>query len=158
MVALSPVDNSNLLGTVTDDPALAGNLGEIISSIIAPGSSVSLSTGTAKNITSIILSAGDWDVWGGVCFNHAATTTVNDVQVSIGSTSATIDPSAGRYAALPMFGLVPASYLTVSSICIPGFTLQITSGGTPTIYLVATADFAVSTMTAYGAIYARRRR
>jgi hypothetical protein len=51
-------------GTATNDDAAAGKLGEIISSNIVVGSAVSLTTNTPANITSLSLTAGDWDVWG----------------------------------------------------------------------------------------------
>lgn len=158
MVALSPVDNSNLPGTTTDDLALPGNLGEVISSVIATGSAVSLTTTVTADIASIVLTPGDWDVWGSVTFKHVATTTVDAVQASIGSTSATTDPTGGRYAAAPMFGLVPATYTALSVLSVPQFPLRVLTGTTTTLYLVAQATFGVSTMSVYGAIYARRRR
>lgn len=50
-------------GTTTNDNATAGNNGEFVQSFIASGSAVSLSTAnTAVNITSISLTAGDWDI------------------------------------------------------------------------------------------------
>jgi len=66
-----------LPGTTTNDNASAGNVGQYItSSVASPGTSVG-TTGSTVNITSILLTAGDWDVHGNVCFNLSGTTATN---------------------------------------------------------------------------------
>lgn len=147
-----------LPGINTADIANTGMVGELVSSVVVSGSAVALTTGVGANVTSIVLTAGDWDVWGSVSFSYGATTTVNDIQISFGSTSATIDPTPGRISVLPMFGLVPGSFTNITSFPLPSLPLQVPVGTTTTIYLVTLVDFGVSTMSAYGAIYARRRR
>ena len=51
----------NLVGVTSASNAAAGSVGEIISALVAVGSPVSLVNATAKNVTSISLTAGDWD-------------------------------------------------------------------------------------------------
>src|SRR2546421_430181 len=50
-------------GTTTNDNAVSGNLGEYISSTVARGAAVTgAANGTYKDLTSIVLTAGDWDI------------------------------------------------------------------------------------------------
>src|SRR5712664_1249621 len=63
-----------LLGTITNDAATAGNIGEYITSVInSPG--VTLSNNVASNVTSISLTAGDWDISGAVYFTLTGSST-----------------------------------------------------------------------------------
>ena len=133
--------------------ASAGAIGEVISSSIAVGSAVSLSTGVAKNITSVSLTAGDWDCGGSVITNPAgSTTTSNFIGGMSGSTNTLPTAPAGGYA---------ASGTAAAAGLVEGITLsrtQFNSSGSQTVYLVAQATFAVSTMSGYGQISCRRVR
>ena len=146
-----------LPATATNDSATAGNLGEEIESLVASGSALPLTTNTAANVTSVSLTAGDWEVWGTAQFSFAATTNVTDADASISLTSAMLDATADRYVAFPYTGagIVPGS----------GFPLTLKSGPirvslstTTTIYMVGRLQFSVSTATLWGAIVARRMR
>jgi hypothetical protein len=150
---------TGIVGTTTNDDAAAGSVGEVISSFVAVGSAVSLSSGTSKDITSISLTAGDWNVWGAVGTNPAGTTTTSIVNCGINTTSNTLatfpgsigSAGAGRSyssAALPAGGIAIAD--------IPPTVLKLS--GTTTVYLVANVTFAVSTCSGYGFIAARRMR
>src|SRR5262249_6297435 len=66
--------SSSIVGTTTNDDAPEGNIGELLSSFIASGSAVSLTTGVAANITSILITPGDWDVTANAYFSATATT------------------------------------------------------------------------------------
>ncbi|MDP2325295.1 MAG: hypothetical protein Q8N51_14890, partial [Gammaproteobacteria bacterium] len=74
--ALSRTGGIAIEGTNTNDAAAAGYIGELIGSTIASGSAVSLTTATNANVTSISLTAGDWDVWGAITYNHGGSTNV----------------------------------------------------------------------------------
>src|SRR5216684_1358028 len=96
-------------GTATNDNAAAGKVGEYISSTIATGSSVTLTTNTTANVTSISLTAGDWDVTGAVDFTFGATTSYTNLIGSVSSTSATIGGQDSKFdfetpAAVPTAG------------------------------------------------------
>lgn len=125
-----------------------------VSSNIASGSAVSLTTATTANVTSISLPAGDWLVSGNVAFTAAGTTTATSFTASINSTSATLptSPGAGAYAVDP-FSISAAGVTPV----IPTGTTRITLTATTTVYLLAQATFAISTMSAFGFIQAWRR-
>lgn len=152
--SLDFTSTAGLIGTTTNDNANAGSVGEYITSSILVGSKLSLSNSSFVNLTSISLTAGDWDVTATVAFEAGATTSSIFQQVSISLTSATITT----------LGSAPA---TVSKHYpnVGGFTLYDHCGpvrhslsGTTTIYLVVVSTFTVSTMDAYGFIGARRVR
>lgn len=145
---------SGVIGTTTNDNAAAGSVGEATSNVIGSGSAVSLTTATAANVTSLSLTAGDWDVWGNVSFIPAATTNVVQARGWISSTSATL-PDASLYAGVQnaAAGIVPANNF---GFCVP--QQRVSLSGTTTIYLSVTAAFTVDTLGACGGLYARRRR
>lgn len=142
-------------GTTTNDNAAAGQVGEYIESVIPTGSAVSLTTGTAANITSIALTAGDWDVDAIAYFGPAATTNTTSEVGWITTTSATLDSTAGRINAvtIPNAGITGGSG---HSIAIPAYRFSV--AGNTTIFLGAQSSFTVSTNVAYGRIAARRIR
>ena len=146
--------NGHMNGTATNDNAAAGEVGEYISSTVLVGSAVSLTAGTAANITSISLTAGDWDICGNVAFQPAGSTTQSANIAWISTTSATLPtiPNSGAYA---QFSVSVAAGLTV--VLNAGCMRQSLSA-TTTVFLSGLANFAVSTETAYGFIGARRSR
>lgn len=147
--------SSQVAGTSTNDDAGSGILGQYTESVIAQASATSLTTGTPKNITSISLGAGDWDVSGVVAFLPAATTSVTVYIAAINTTSATLPvAAAGGRAQHSSAAQVPGGAQDVLGIP----TVRLSLSGTTTVYLVGQANFTVSTMTAYGGIRARRMR
>lgn len=151
-------------GTNTNDNAAAGDIGEFISSNIASGSAVALTTGTQTNITSISVTAGDWDVEGLVGYSSAATTSITVVSSSISNVSATVPTGPNNTAPmggggmnfLRMAAFVPGT--TSNAFQLPTGAVRVSLSGTTTIYLVAFSNFTVSTLSAYGYIGARRAR
>lgn len=151
-------DAGNLPATATNDSASAGNLGQYIESVIGSGSAVSLTSTTPANLTSISLTAGDWDVDVVFVFTGNTTTTVTYLAGSISTTSATFDNTNGRrcadiYQGAAVFNSVPSSLATLN---IP--PLRLSLSGTTTVYAVAQALFAISTCTVFGILRARRVR
>lgn len=147
-----------VLGTTTNDDAASTIVGEYITSSVASGSAVSLTTGTAKTVTSISLTAGDWDVDGVVQFTGGASTTVSNVlQSSISTTNNTVN-SANLNFNVTYHGGATAFAGSGSRVSHRIGTARMSLNATTTVYLVAYADFAVSTCSAYGDIRARRVR
>lgn len=146
---------TTIYGTQTNNSPAPGYVGEVISSNIASGSAVSLVSGTSKNITSISLTAGDWDVWGTVCFTANALTTATVFEGGINTTTNTLPtaPGAGAYF---QESLSVGAGATEPCHAV-GVTQQLISSTTP-VYLVANSTFSVNTMNAYGFIAARRMR
>jgi hypothetical protein len=131
--------------------ATTGTVGEYVSSLVAIGSPQSLSNGTAANVTSISLTAGDWDVEGNVNFTET-TSTVTARTAGISSTSATL-PTDGSEAYCGVQSTVTSE---TNSIPLPRKRISIAS--TTTVYLVAKATFSAGTCGGFGAITARRVR
>lgn len=142
------------IGTVTNDSAAAGFLGEYVSSLVAVGSPQSMSTGTAMNVTSISLTPGDWDVQASVnIINTGSTVTGSpNVQTGISTTTATL-PTDGSECST---GILGVTLTNTDGISIPRKRISIAV--TTTAYLVAKASFSVGTFGSYGSINARRVR
>lgn len=142
---------TRITGTATNNNATAGDIGEVISGQLSSGAPTSLSNGTAKNVTSMSLTAGDWDVTGVVDYVLAGTTSTK-FQAGSSSTSAT-------FGAQDTSVNVPLILTTVTdtySQIIP--TTRFSLASTTTVYLVAQATFSAGTVDAYGTIRARRMR
>lgn len=158
------ISQPNIVGSTTNDAAAAGSVGELITASVVFGSAVSLTSGTIANITSISLTAGDWDVFGFAGFVGAAGTTVNKLVGGISTTSATLDQTPGRNATLTLFASGTAIFSNLASApATNGFEgsvcrARLSLAGTTTVYLVGGASFGVSTCSAYGFIGARRVR
>lgn len=154
VLASSPtLTTPNVVGTATNNNAAAGSVGELISATLVEGSAVSLTTATAANITSVNLTAGDWDVSGVVAFKFAGTTSYTILTGGTNSTSATIG-AIGTYANNVVAANVPGAVTAIKEAPITRYSLSATT----TVYLIAYAAFTVSTLQAYGFIRARRVR
>lgn len=147
-------------GTSTNDNAIAGDVGEYIQATVAVGSAVSITTATPVNITSIILTAGDWDLDGIIDFLPAASTSVTQFNASISVTTGTLSTQPGGSGVSPDATVVfnQAAAVPAALVAFPTATVRLTVSATTTVYLVAQATFTVSTMTGYGTIRARRMR
>lgn len=144
-----------ILGTATNDSASAGNIGEVISSNVVSGSAISITNNTPTNITSISLTAGEWDVYCYGGFIPAATTNITQYLASASTTSATLDvTTAFAWNQFSTAAEVPAGLVSV----FPAGPVRAQLSGSTTYFLVVRALFTVSTMTAYGGIRARRAR
>ena len=142
-------------GTNTNDNAVAGNIGEYVFSQVASGAAVVLSSGVAADITSIPLTAGDWDVWGNVASAPAGSSTTSVIRGWINTASATDpgQPNAGAYCLQQ--GAIAAG---LGQVLPTGATRISLGAGGGTVYLSTKITFATSTMGAYGFLGARRAR
>lgn len=151
-LTFSPTTNG-IIGTTTNDNALAGRVGEFISSTVLVGSAVNVLNNTATDITSISLSAGDWNVSGEIVTAPAGSATQR-IQGWTSTTSATqpIEPNNGG-----MFGIgSPLPSGAGSQTCMG--PMRISLPGTTIVYLSVSITFTGGTMSAYGFIGARRVR
>lgn len=146
-VTFSPT-TGGIVGTTTNDNAVAGKVGELISSVIAIGSALSLTTATNLDVTSISLTAGDWTVWGNVNFNFSVGG--QSIFCWANTTSVTAPDTS------LITGLRIAFSGGSSGVNIP--TRRFSLSATTTLYLTAQAGFSSGTATACGGIYARRAR
>lgn len=145
--------NAVIAGVADNSLASAAQVGEEIASTIAVGSAVSLTSATAKTVTSISLTAGDWQIDGTVDYHPGTLTTASYLCSGSSTTTDALDAqdtfAADPFAVAAGLGIDPA---------IPIPLRRVHLATTTTIYLVAKAAFATSTMTAYGTIHARRVR
>lgn len=137
-------------GTTAGTNVAAGYLGELISSVIASGSAVSILSATPKNLTSISLTAGDWDVNGNILFQQG-TVTIQNALVWISLTSATT-PDSSLYNGFTTTTSQMASY----GCNAPYFRVSVSA--TTTVYLSGFVVLAAGTCVMQGGIYARRVR
>lgn len=145
---LSNVAGNPIHGTNTNNNAAAGFTGEYVESVINSGASVALVSATPKTVTSISLTAGDWDLSGLVGYLNGGTQTL-----AFQSSSLTTNTQSGNETARSRLG-----YTTVDPanlVNIPTFRYSLAA--TTTIFLIAEANFTV-TCSAFGRISARRVR
>lgn len=149
-VAFNPT-TGGVVGTTTNDNASAGYVGEFVSSVIPAASAITLTNDTNVDVTSISLTAGDWDVWGNVTMVSKGTA-ANALFVWVSSTSATV-PDASLYGGISM--IAAGSLENGTAFSAP--QLRFSLSGTTTIYLTAYKG-GTDNGTACGGIYARRAR
>lgn len=147
--------NGHMNGTATNDSAAAGEVGEIISATVLIGSAVAQVSGSPANLTSISLTAGDWDVSGGVNFNPAATTSITRFGGCVETTTGAFSSDPANCYILHGAAFVPGASAVFGG---PTPTRRISISGTTTIYLTTVSVFTTSTLGAYGTIRARRVR
>jgi hypothetical protein len=140
-------------GTTTSDSANAGNIGEEIVNYIGLGTGPSLTTATPANVTSITLTAGDWDVTGHAVLEYTSATQSGDGTASLSQVSATLNTGY-----IDSFSPIRLTTTTCkNSIELP--PRRVTILVTPVIYyLVAQATFSAGTCKVSGYIRARRMR
>jgi len=141
-------------GVTDGSDAASGQVGEYISAMVAAVSPVSLTNATPTNITSVALTAGDWDVRGLVVFRASAGTIATYIADWISAVSATVPPRPNDGAMAELAISFPAG-VTQS---MPTGTARVSVGAPITVYLSCYTQFSVSTMGAYGFLGARRCR
>lgn len=147
------------IGTSTNDSAAAGEIGELITATVASGAAVALTSPTAKNVTSVSLTAGDWDVSGAVSFTLAgATCTLAQAGISAATNALPTQAGGSGIGTDPLVGgsFLSTALTGVQNLAIP--PVRVTLAATTTIYLVAQTTFSLGTSAAYGTIRARRIR
>jgi hypothetical protein len=132
-------------------PVVDGAIGAYVAGGIASAAAVSLTTATPANVTSISLTAGDWDVYGTVDYTPGATTSISILQQGISTTTGAF-AEADTYTMQSMAAEVPGA----NQIANPTPVVRLNLTATTTVYLVTSATFTLSTLAAYGRIRARR--
>jgi len=146
----SPVGPLVLTGVTDGSNALAGTVGEFVYSAVVASAS-GLTSGTPTNVTSISLTAGDWDVQGAISFNQNTGTSATYAIGSVTTTSAT-NPG------LTYETFIAVTELTASAFSCPVPSLRVNVTTTTTVYLVGQCNFSGGTIGAGGFIRARRVR
>jgi hypothetical protein len=138
-------------GTTTNDSAAAGYIGEYIESVIDTAQNFPTST-QYGDLTSISLTAGDWDVTETfrASLNSA---TCTDVSCGISVTSG--NSTTGLVAGSNLFLMAPPSSAYGSNM---GFTYRVSLASTTTVYFKIMASYSLGNPQARGRISARRVR
>ena len=145
---------SQIPGTVTNDAATTGNLGEdVISSVVPCTTNTGLTTATPSNITSVALTAGDWDVRAVVGYDPAGTTVFAGLTGGISLTSGNGFPAQGA------IGRIDSNFSSTGVVEDIGVgPIRVSLSTAVSVYLNETAYFSVSTAGKCGQIEARRVR
>lgn len=155
-IATSPVAGlSGIVGVADASSSSASYVGEVIRSNVPAtgGSPVTVATATFVDITSITLTAGDWQIYGSIGFNGTITgtqvgaffaTASGNVSTGIDLSENTIEQSVPPTAASDIILAMP--------------TFRVNNNGSVTYYLKAFSLYTVGTLKAYGTISARRMR
>ena len=131
-------------GTTTNDNATAGQVGEYIEN---SASGIAITTGVAKTVTSITLSAGDWDVFGTCGYAFAGTPS------TVFGGASLVDNTLG--ALNTIYACTTNASAGTQAFTIPSLRFSLSSS--TVVYLVVNSGF-TSTATASGRISARRVR
>jgi hypothetical protein len=141
---ITPSQTAGIVGTTTNNDVNAGSVGEFIDSA---ATNVTVGT-TATNLTSISLTAGDWDVSGIVQFYGGGTVTY--VTGAINTTSASLTGTV-----IGKSQIIAATYSVggIGAATLP--SLRFILASTTTIYLIGVLS---ASQQCYGYISARRVR
>jgi hypothetical protein len=141
-----------IVGTTTNDNALAGQVGEYQGVQRLSTNGVTLTSGVDASLTSLVLTAGDWDVWGSVGF----TLTNNNVSVlgawinPTGTVAPSIDQMGGN-AYEPIGNNNPRAVVPITP-------MRVSIAALTTVTLGTTTIFNSGTHVAWGKLMARRAR
>ncbi|PWT71916.1 MAG: hypothetical protein C5B60_10305 [Chloroflexi bacterium] len=139
------------LAVVDGTTAATGLVGEVQRATVLVGSAVSLTTGVAKDVTALPLTAGHWTCYGMVATNPGGTTTISVVKAGISTNANSINDVPPTSVAQ-----IQGSLATGQPTTLPLNTMTIDTTTSPTLHLVALSAFAVSTQAAYGFIECQR--
>lgn len=149
-MSISSAQAVNIKGTATNDAAAASYVGEYISSVA--GATNYPSNGTFGDLTSISLTAGDWDVSATVAsILNAATAT--SVIMGISSTSG--NSSTGLVSGDNQANNLPPVAASLTYHCIPSYRMSLAS--TTTVYLKFYSDYSAGQIKANGGRLSARR-
>lgn len=151
------IRSSSILGTITNDSAAAGVVGEYFFASVALASAISATNSASLGITSIDLTAGDWDVTGIVGVTTAATTTTTLFRGKVATTVSAISPNDVGSFSIQLDGVI-LNTPTNGAISSPTAVTRMSLSSTTTVYLVGNISFAVSTANLFGQLSARRVR
>lgn len=137
-----------IVGTTSNNDAASGYVGEFISQNVLVAGAIGILNNTTTDLTSIDLTAGDWDVYANITWLFTGNS--DFVAAWTSSSSATVPDFS-----LISYNIDGASGSKVSAIApYKRFSLNTTT----TIYITGLVQFSTGTCTMCGNIYARRVR
>jgi len=153
--AIFSTSGKGILGTTTNNNADTGVVGEYVASNVG-NTAVTLATGVTADLTSISLTAGDWDVQGNVAFDTAATANLTYWYAGVSTVSATFQ--GGYYQLTNMASPTGGVVFGANAFSLPSPVARISLSATTTVYLITNVGFTVAAVKAGGMIKARRVR
>jgi hypothetical protein len=120
-------------------------------------SRVLLTSNSTINVTGISLTAGDWDVHGGVIYTAGGATVVVELSDSISVNSATLASTTPEFYNDLYYG-TGITLANNGNITVPLVGGRLSLAATTTYFLPAFSTFSASTLSAWGKIWARRAR
>lgn len=147
---------NGIIGFTDGSSAPAGSVGEIISSQILFSNAQALTSNTILALTTIPLTAGEWDIYGLAGYTGGATTLVKHMHAWTSSTTGSA-PNSALITSVSL-GTVGVAIFAQGfySMAIKLNTLQLNT--TTTTYLNVRSTFTTSTCSCFGKIWARRVR
>lgn len=118
-------------------------------------STIVLTNSTVVDITGIQLTAGDWDVWGGISATGEAATTVTYIGGSITTSEATYNTTIGSFSQQTYGGATAFASVSVN-FGVP--VLRVTVASPTNVYLNTKESFGTATANSGGFLKARRVR
>lgn len=141
-----------IVGTTTNDNASAGNVGEYIESVVA--TIAGGASGVFSDLTSIALTAGDWDVTGAIYFSGGTGYTVWQIGISLTSGNSTTGLVLGSNRFVTdLTGGVSVE----QNLYVPVYRISLSGASTP-VYLKFAQNYTGGTPVGSGRISARRIR
>jgi hypothetical protein len=148
-------------GVTDGSNSFAGTIGEYQSSLLTSGSAVTVATTAGTNITSIALTAGDWDLYAEAFYKTTSGTLTNVISVISNATGETTVTGASLAADGFDFSLaVPNTGASSAGFAMSGGALRTraSSASSATYFLNTAANFTGPNVLAYGGLRARRMR
>lgn len=140
------IPQPNIVGVTTNSNAASGSVGEFISSVIT--SPVSFPLGST-DLTSISLTAGDWDVYGNITFSPT---------IALGAAHCWTSATSATFPGDQLANNLQTITNAISNIGLSAPFQRYSLATTTTIYLTGDVGFASGTCSGVGGIYARRVR
>jgi hypothetical protein len=141
------ITTPNIIGVTNGSAPVTGTVGEPLSPTNLTG--VSLTSGAAASVSSVILAPGDYMIGGTVAYNGTVSTIQTQATQGISTTSSALG-ATGTFSTL----FQPATANQFPSVPVP--LRRINVSVTTTVFLVAFPAFTASTLTASGFMYGWR--
>jgi hypothetical protein len=142
-------------GTITNDNAGAGIIGEYVEVVVPSGSAVTLANNVPESIAGLALSAGDWELSANVIALFNATSGRLYSQIGISGTVNTLpaDQDTSQFIMAPL-----AVYSGVPIVAVPPTRFSLAVPSTLYLSVISAWQAPVTTASAYGKMRARRIR
>jgi hypothetical protein len=140
-------------GTTTNDSAAAGQIGEFISAQRLSTAGITLTSGVDAAITSLALTAGDWDVYGSAGFTLANNNST--ILVAWFNATGVVTPSPDQFGGYATEAI--GNNIGTPAV-IPISPMRVSIAAPATVTLGSKTTFSGGTHAAWGQIMARRAR